>query len=140
MTASSQARAKPGAESGRVEIGAGRLAGLMTAPALVLVLAIVAYPLLFALVLAFHQVGVRELRSGEMPFVGIENFLALANDAVFLLSLQHTFVFVALSVALELLLGLGIALIINEQGVRISAVTRVLILLPWAVPPISPSL
>ena len=71
-----------------------------------------------------------------MPFVGWENFLALLNDAVFQLSLQHTIVFVALSVLLEILLGIAIALLINEQSVRISALTRVLVLLPWAVPPI----
>lgn len=108
----------------------------MSAPAGLFLVAIVAYPLLFALVLAFHRVGARELRSGEMPFVGWANFLALLSDAVFHLSLQHTFVFVVLSVVLELLLGVGIALLINEQGVRISRLTRVLILLPWAVPPI----
>jgi multiple sugar transport system permease protein len=136
MTTYTEARPAPGARPGRDEIGASRLAGLMTAPAVVLLLAIIAYPLLFALVLAFHRVSARELRTGEMPFVGLENFVALANDAVFHLSLQQTFVFVSLSVALEILLGVGIALIINEQGVRISAITRVLILLPWAVPPI----
>ncbi len=120
----------------RAELGANRLALLMTAPALVFLLAIIAYPLLYALVLSVHHVGVRELRSGEMPFVGLENVFALARDAVFHLSLQHTFVFVAISVLLELVLGVGIALIVNEQSVWLSRVTRVLILLPWAVPPI----
>ena len=136
MTPSAEARTEARAPRGRGEIGAGRLAALMTAPAVVFLLAIVAYPLVFALYLSFHQVGARELRSGEMPFVGLDNFAALLTDAVFHQSLQHTFVFVSLSVLLEVVLGVGIALIINEQSVRISAVTRVLILLPWAVPPI----
>ena len=136
MTVSAEARTEARAPRGRGEIGAGRLAALMTAPAGVFLFAIVAYPLLFALFLAFHRVSARELRSGEMPFVGWENFLALLNDAVFQLSLQHTIVFVALSVLLEILLGIAIALLINEQSVRISALTRVLVLLPWAVPPI----
>ena len=140
MTAATEATTGPTAPRGRGEIGAGRLAALMTAPAGVFLFAIVAYPLLFALFLAFHRVSARELRTGEMPFVGWENFLALFNDAVFQLSLQHTVVFVALSVLLELVLGVGIALLINEQSVRISALTRVLILLPWSVPPLgSPS-
>ncbi len=136
MTVATDVNSADRARGGRGEIGAGRLAALMTAPAAVFLLAIVAYPLLFALYLAFHQVSARELRSGELPFVGWANFLALMNDAVFLLSLQQTLVFVALSVLLEIVLGVGIALLINEQGVRISALTRVLILLPWAVPPI----
>jgi multiple sugar transport system permease protein len=128
--------APPGLGPRRGELSGARLAGLMTAPAMVFLVAVVAYPLLFALFLSFHRVGARELRSGEMPFVGLENFAALAVDAVFGLSLRQTFVFVSLSVLLELILGFAIALVINEQGVRISQITRVLILLPWAVPPI----
>ncbi|MCC6179399.1 MAG: sugar ABC transporter permease [Chloroflexi bacterium] len=120
----------------RGEIGAGPLAALLTSPAMIFLLAIVAYPLSFALVLVFHRVGASELRSGEMPFVGLANVGALLSDDVFRLSLQHTFVFVAISVAAELLLGMALALLINEQGIALSRVTRVLILLPWAVPPI----
>ncbi len=137
MTAHTEARPElRGGRPGRGELGAGLLAGLMTAPAAVFFVAIVAYPLLFALFLAFHRVGARELRSGEFPFVGLENVAALLADGVFHLALQHTFVFVAVSVAAELVLGIAIALLVNEQSVRISAVTRALILLPWAVPPI----
>jgi multiple sugar transport system permease protein len=136
MTVSPATTQQPIVRPRRAELGANGLALLMTAPALVFLLAIIAYPLVYALVLSVHQVGVRELRSGEMPFVGLDNVLALVNDAVFHASLQHTFIFVAISVVLEVILGIGIALTVNEQSIWLSRVTRVLILLPWAVPPI----
>jgi multiple sugar transport system permease protein len=118
------------------ELGEGRLAFLLNAPSVVFLLMIIAYPLLYALYLAFHKVGVRELRTGEMPYVGWQNFVALFGDDLFWLSLKQTFIFVGTSVALELTLGLCIALVIDEQRVLLSRVTRLLILLPWAIPPI----
>src|SRR4030095_3108747 len=55
---------------------------------------------------------------------------------LFWLSLRHTLVFVAASVVLEVVIGLAIALVISDERVWLSRLTRVLILIPWAVPPV----
>jgi ABC-type sugar transport system permease subunit len=81
-------------------------------------------------------VNLRQLRTGEFLFTGLANFARLFRDDLFWLSLRHTLVFVAASVALEVVIALAIALIVNEERVWISRVTRVLILVPWAVPPV----
>ena len=108
----------------------------MNAPALVCLAAVLAYPVAYAGYLSLHEVGLRQLRTGEMPWAGLANFARLAEDSVFWLSLRHTAVFAAVSVALEVVLALGIALIVDDERVWLSRVTRALILLPWAVPPI----
>ena len=77
--------------------------------------------------LSVHEVSLRQLRSGEMPWAGLANFARLLDDEVFWLSLRHTFVFVAVSVVLEVVLALGIALVIDDERVWISRVTRALI-------------
>lgn len=120
----------------RSELRAGALAAWMNLLPLAALLLVVAYPVFYAGWLAFHRVSLRELRSGEMPFVGLANFVRLLEDDVFWLSLRQTFVFVGASVALEVVLGLAIALVINDRRVALSRLTRLLILLPWAVPPI----
>ncbi|MGH2560194.1 MAG: carbohydrate ABC transporter permease, partial [Thermomicrobiales bacterium] len=61
---------------------------------------------------------------------------AVFRDQTFWISLQHTFVFVIASVMLETLLGLGLALLAKEPT-RASRATRVLLLLPWAIPPVA---
>jgi ABC-type sugar transport system permease subunit len=81
-------------------------------------------------------VSLRQLRTGEFPFAGLANFARLVRDDLFWLSLRHTLVFVAVSVVLEVVIALVIALVVNEERVWPSRVTRVLILVPWAVPPI----
>ena len=121
---------------GRRELPAGRLAVLMNAPSVLCLALVLVYPIIYAGYLALHEVNLRQLRTGEFLFTGLANFARLFRDDLFWLSLRHTLVFVAASVALEVVIALVIALIVNEERVWISRVTRVLILVPWAVPPV----
>ena len=120
----------------RGELSAGRLAALMNAPSILCLALVLAYPIVYAGYLSLHEVSLRQLRTGEFPFAGLANFARLVRDDLFWLALEHTLVFVAASVALEVVIALVIALIVNEERVWLSRVTRVLILVPWAVPPI----
>jgi len=88
------------------ELTRGQLAFLLNIPSGVFLLMIIGYPLIYALYLAFHKIGVRELRSGNMPFVGLQNFWLLFQDDLFWLSLKQTFVFVGTTIFLEVVLGL----------------------------------
>ena len=115
---------------------AARLAVVMNAPAALCLLVVLAYPALYAAYLSVHEVSIRHLRTGEFPFAGWTNFARLFGDEVFWLSLRHTAVFAGVSVALEVLIALGIALVVNDERVWLSRVTRFLLLVPWAVPPV----
>ncbi len=119
-----------------VEAPAGRLALILNLPTLVALALVLAYPICFAGYLSLHEVSIRHLRSGEFPWAGLANFARLFQDEVFWLSLRHTLVFVAASVLLEVLIGLTIALTISDERVWLSRLTRLLILIPWAVPPV----
>lgn len=112
------------------------LAALFILPAVAFTLAILAYPLLSAFVLAFHRVTAESLIEGGGAFVGLRNFAFVLSDPTFLTSARNTAMFVGFSVFLEVVLGLGIALVINDRSVWLSRVTRALILVPWAIPPI----
>lgn len=120
----------------RQEFGKRSLALLMNAPAALCLLLVVGYPVLYAGFLSLHEVSLRQLRTGVFPFAGMANFARLFQDDVFWLALGHTLIFVAVSVAFEVLIGLAIALIANDERVGLSRVTRFLLLIPWAVPPV----
>ena len=120
----------------RREISAPRLALLLNGPALLCLALVLAYPVLYAGFLSFHEVSIRQLRTGELPFAGLANYVRLLHDGVFWLALGNSAIFVAASVALEVVLGLAVALVIDEDRVVLSRVTRLLLLVPWAVPPI----
>jgi multiple sugar transport system permease protein len=118
------------------EAPAGRLALILNLPTLIALALVLAYPIGFAGYLSLHEVSIRHLRSGEFSWAGLDNFARLFQDEVFWLSLRHTLVFVAVSVALEVVIGLVIALTISDERVWLSRLTRLLILVPWAVPPV----
>ena len=120
----------------REELSENRLAILMNVPAILMITGIIAYPLAYALFLSFHKVGIGELRTGVMPFYGWNNFIHLLQDGLFWHSVKNTLHFSAVVVVGEVLLGVGIAFIIEESKGALSTFTRVIMLLPWAVPPI----
>lgn len=117
------------------EPGPGHLAFFLNIPSALVVLGLLAYPLLYALYVSFHNVGLKELRTGGAAFVGLLNYVEVLKDPLFLASLRVTGLLAFVSVGLQLLLGLSVALVMNREDVRLSGLTRMLILLPWAVPP-----
>jgi multiple sugar transport system permease protein len=102
----------------------------MLAPALVLLGALAVVPVLVAAAMSFERVI---LVFGEARFVGLANYRFLVSDARFLDALLRTLYFTVVAVALELALGLPLALALD--GVRRGrGLLRVAALLPWAMP------
>lgn len=99
-------------------------------PAVLFVTGIALVPVLFTVWLSFR----RQLPIfGVSEFVALENYRFLLGDARFWQALAHTAYFVALSVPLEVALGLGFALLLHQKFPGRGA-ARALVLVPWAVP------
>ena len=115
-----------------------RLLGVvMNLPTLVTLALVLAYPIYYAAYLSMHKVTLVQLRTGVFPFVGFDNYLKVLDDPLFLLSLTNTLLFTAFTVVSEVVLSVAIAILINQQDIWTSRITRFLILLPYAVPPIA---
>ncbi|MEH2067118.1 carbohydrate ABC transporter permease [Nostoc sp. PA-18-2419] len=106
-------------------------AWLLLAPALLLLLFVFGYPILRAFWLS---VFTKNLGTELQPvFSGLDNYLRMAGDGRFWQSLWATTVFTTASVLLELLLGLGIALVLNQAFFG-RGIVRTTAILPWALP------
>ena len=121
----------------RGELGSNQLAFLLNVPTVVIVLLVIAYPLAYALFLSLHEITIRGLREGNTPFVGIQNYITIFQDPLFLTTLVRTILMAIVSVFLAMALGLFVAMAMNRHEVWISSLTRILVLVPWAVPPIA---
>jgi trehalose/maltose transport system permease protein len=66
-------------------------------------------------------------------FIGIDNFIWLFNDPGFGRALWFTGLFVLVSVPLEVMLGLIMALVLNEK-LPLRGIMRAAVLIPWAIP------
>ena len=108
----------------------------MNLPTIAFLCVVLVYPIVYAGYLSVHKVGLAQLRRGEFPFNGWENYERVLEDPLFWIGIKNTLVFTAITVTSEIVLAVAIALLINQASVRTSRITRLLILLPYAIPPI----
>lgn len=106
---------------------------LLTLPALVAILAVVLIPIVSSFWLSLQQKDLS--RPQYDAFIGFKNYLTLLRDSRYLNSLWVTFRFSLTSVILEVILGVSIALVLNQRFVGRGFV-RGLMILPWAMPSI----
>ncbi|WP_181700941.1 carbohydrate ABC transporter permease [Chthonobacter albigriseus] len=104
---------------------------LYTAPALILIVAVMLVPLVLGVSYAFRDIKLLNPFSGG--FVGLKHFEALATDQAFRTALVNTLWWTGASVLIQFVFGLILALLLN-QPFRGRAVAQALCFLPWAVP------
>ena len=71
-----------------------------------------------------------------LNFTGAENYQGLINDGAFWQSLITGIIFAVYSVAIQMVLGVGIALIINEKF-RFANIIRTIVLVPYLIPTVA---
>lgn len=107
-----------------------RLGAVMVLPALGVVALVAAYPIGYAFWLSLNEYSVRV--PGLSRFVGFDNYAEALGSAEFWEAMRTTLLFSAMSVALELVIGLAMALVMNE-AFRGRALLRATVLVPWAI-------
>ena len=104
---------------------------LLMLPALLVLVLVFAYPIARAFWLSLFT---ENLGTGLQPvFSGVANYGRMVGDGRFWQSLWNTSIFTIFSVLLELVLGLGIALVLN-QAFRGRGAVRTIAIIPWALP------
>jgi len=104
---------------------------VMLSPAVLVTLAIVFLPMVQAIWMSLHDYVL--FRPKNFTFVGLKNFVAVFQDPVFWISLQHTAIWIAVTVPAQMLLGLATALLLN-QNFPWRGLARALVIIPWALP------
>jgi multiple sugar transport system permease protein len=107
----------------------------MIAPAVIVLLAVGVYPLLTAVRTSFQQMQITKPYLGT-PFVGFDNYAKALSDPLFVSALGRTGLFFLYTVPIQVVLGVAVALLLTSTRWRkLSAVTRVLLVLPIATTP-----
>ena len=118
--------------SGHRSRGEARLAWYLVVPAMLLLAAVIGYPLFKAVYLSLFSDTI-----GEAPqFIGLGNYrTALTGDASadFWSALEVTALFSVFSLALEVVIGTAMALVMH-RAFRGRGLVRASILVPWAIP------
>ncbi len=106
-------------------------AWLLLAPALAITTVLVLVPAAQTVWMSFHDVIL--FRPRTRPFVGFANYLTAFADPVFWEGLWASVIWVVASVALQFLIGLAAALLLNRRFAW-RGVARALMVIPWALP------
>ena len=119
--------------SWRARTREGRFALALLAPSIIVVFGIVIYPILKTLYTSFYAVDTPF--AGHFPFVGFRNYTFALSHPEFWSAVQRTGYFTVVSTGLELVFGMGIALLLYAP-LRGRWLFRTIVVLPWALPTI----
>ena len=108
-----------------------QLAVLFVAPALLVMAALIGWPIIYALFLSFQKLTAT---GGQMTyeFVGLANYLRFLEDTRLHQTLVQTAFYTAVRVGGTMLVGLGLALLLNQVFWGVGLLKR-LFLIPWAL-------
>lgn len=107
-----------------------RLAWLLCVPAVIAMLVVTAYPMLYALWLSLFRYDLRFAE--ERQFIGFENYVSVLSSETWWQALFNTLIITAGSVSIELVLGLGFALVMHRALVG-RRMARASLLMPYAI-------
>jgi multiple sugar transport system permease protein len=102
-------------------------------PSLIPILVLSVAPIVVGIFLAFTDA--RLVRHPDYAFAGIDNFTKLVGNDLFWDSLRIGMIWTVGVTVLQLAAAMGLALLLNS-GLRLQGLTRVLALVPWAMPPV----
>jgi len=108
---------------------------ILISPLVVFLLCFMVYPTLYSLYMSFTDYIMR----GAPNFIGLENYRAVLADEVFWTVLGRTFYVLVLCIAIELTLGMGLAILLNRDF-KGHGIIRGLCFIPLLVSPLSMSL
>ena len=114
----------------RHRLGEQGLPYMLTLPSLLVVFGVLIIPILYSLFLSVHNLV---LSSRTYEFVGLNHYIEMFKDSSFLNSIWRTLVFTVLSVAAEMVFGIAVALVLNQEF-KGRGFVRGLMILPWALP------
>ncbi len=104
---------------------------MLVAPALLLISVMLLYPIALNVSYGFRDISPF---SGETKaFVGFKNYIDVFAQPAFRIALQNTIIFTLVSVAVQFLIGLPLAILYN-QGLPGQGLARGLALVPWMIP------
>jgi len=107
-----------------------RLAYLLIAPAVILMLAVTAYPIVYALWLSLQRYNLAS--PADTKFIWFENYQTILTDRYWWTAFVITLVITVISVAIEFALGMALALVMHRT-IFGKGVVRTAILIPYGI-------
>jgi ABC-type sugar transport system permease subunit len=104
----------------------------LLAPGLVVILAVVAFPLAFNFILAFSNANIYHIRDWHL--IGFSQFVSVFRQQLFWSILLKTVIWTGVNIVFHVAIGVFLAVVLHQKFIRGRSVWRILLILPWALP------
>ncbi|HTX18567.1 MAG TPA: sugar ABC transporter permease [Bacteroidota bacterium] len=119
----------------RLELRKGTFVFFLVAPALLVLLGVVVYPFIFNVIISLSNMSLAHIR--DWHFIGLKQYVSVFTEeakpnfyGVFL----KTIIWTVVNVVLHVIIGVFLALLLNQKEIRGRALIRTILIIPWAVP------
>lgn len=102
-------------------------------PAVIYMVAVIGYPLVYNIILSFKNVEISNLATGESIFVGFHNYMQLFQQDVFWISVKNTALYTVGSVFFQFIIGFLLALFFSMKF-RFASLLRGFMMISWLIP------
>ncbi len=109
---------------------------IMVAPAILILFGLVIYPFIFNINISVHDASIFNIRSGDFNFLGLKNYIDTVNDPFVQKAFIRTVYFAAITVVLQLIIGMIAALAFNH-GFKGKNFLMPLALAPMMITPVA---
>ncbi|MEM6336848.1 MAG: sugar ABC transporter permease [Bacteroidota bacterium] len=124
---------KPPRKAGMTEKTRVRLfLAVLLGPTLFIVLAVVAYPFFYNVVLSLSNMNIYHIRDWEL--VGPQQYVSVVMEPLFWTIFGKTILWTAVNVFFHVSLGVMLAVLLHQAFVKGKPAWRILLILPWALP------
>jgi len=107
---------------------------LLIAPAFLILFLVIFYPMIVTTDMSFQQILLMKPNADKL-YIGIDNYIAIISNKVFSNAVINTAIWIMVNLVAQILIGLGLALLLNEK-IFLRSFFRGALLIPWAIPSI----
>lgn len=107
----------------------------LVAPAFLILFAVVLYPFLYNIVISFSNMNLRHIK--DWSLVGLTQYIKVFTEPTqpdFYVVFWKTIIWTVVNLVFHVVLGVFLALLLNQKEVRGKPLFRTLLILPWAIP------
>ncbi len=104
-------------------------------PSFLILAAVVLYPFVYNVVISFSNMNLRHIKDWEI--VGLRQYVKVFTEPTqpdFYMVFFKTIIWTVVNVTFHVLLGVFLALLLNQKDVKLKPIFRTLLILPWAIP------
>jgi arabinogalactan oligomer/maltooligosaccharide transport system permease protein len=111
-------------------------------PAFIVLAVVTLYPIAYQIYLSFTDFSLRDLRTGEADWIGLDNYERILRNRVALPNfdfwriLVFNFTWTIANVVFHVVIGVAVAVLLNRKRVIGRRVFRAMFVIPWAMPPL----